>query len=169
MPIDSLVGTFAYRFQGQCVLQPQGSPVLTLWLKGVGVMKVDQDGNIVGSQESTAAPVGCSFMANGYPLFCRYRIVGKYVPDPSNARGTAEVKFIPVESPNCAEEEATLTLVRCGKERFWFVSNKASSKDADPFYEMTSGEAVEIPDLTDAEVSLPQAERRANQLSRQDH
>lgn len=145
-----LTGTFAYRFEGHVLFQPDDSPTspaLTLYLVGVGVMHIDSSRIIRGTQDSTTTPIGSSKVVPNFPLVCKYQLEGKYAPDPNGVTGTADIAFTPAKNhPLCAAEQATFSIVRVAGDRFWFVSKKATA-EGQPVDEVCTGEAVKIPDL----------------------
>jgi hypothetical protein len=164
MAVSVLTGTFAFRFQGHCIFQNNGGPVLTLSEVGLGTMIIKSDGAILGRQDSIATPVGINQMPQGYPLFCRYQLVGRYLPDPGGVTGTAEIQFTPSnDCPGCGALSASFSIVRAGPKRFWIISRHASTATTNAagkavtvtVDEVCSGEAIKIEDLAEVDLKLP--------------
>jgi len=158
-----LTGTFAFRFQGYTVFRPKPrSPVLTLFMVGVGLMKIDHEGKVEGRQDSTTTPIGSTRIDKGFPLSCKYRLEGRY----NSVTGTARIHFIPSrECPDCADEHASFDIVRAGADRFWIISRKAIA-DGMSANELCSGEAVRIGGLSDDDLKLPASPKIADPSGR---
>ncbi len=136
-------GTFAFRFDGFALFSDKEEPSVTLYLVGVGLMKLDGQGNISGKQSSTTTPIALTKPLPGFPLACEYRLEGKYSFSPDGT-GQAQVTFIPQDKrANCAREEGTFSLIIAGPGKFWLNSVKLTVKGS-TVDEVCQGEAVRI-------------------------
>jgi hypothetical protein len=134
-------GRYSFRFGG-FAMSPNAMPN---YLVGIGIMNLQQDGTLTGSQNSSITRVQGQ---GAQLLYATFALTGSYTFSPDGT-GAATIKFVSSEQTLVG----TFDFVKAGSDRFWMISTGAELhvSEGTPLPtpvkadEVVSGEAILLP------------------------